>query len=220
VPAHRQDLGRAQNNLGSVLKHLGKPIEAERAHRDAVTIFEQLNAKNSRVPAYDQDLAKSLNNLATLLDDQDRIEEAKATHLAAIKIREKLIANHRGEPAYAMDLGNSYKNLGILLYRDKGQLQASIEWFDKSISVLEPVLAKQPRLANARQFLRNAHSGRAKALDMLRRHDEALKSWDRAIELSDRRDLSKYQDDRKRSMLLGLINRNPIWFLFSCWPVF
>ena len=36
----------------------------------------------------------------------------------------------------------------------------------------------------AKQFLRNSHRGRAIAYDRLRKHAEAVKDWDRAIELS------------------------------------
>jgi eukaryotic-like serine/threonine-protein kinase len=47
------------------------------------------------------------------------------------------------------------------------------------------VLKKKPQLAMGRQFLHNCHKNRALALDELRRHAEAIKDWDRAIELFD-----------------------------------
>src|SRR5262249_13603047 len=53
------------------------------------------------------------------------------------------------------------------------------------IQVLEEVLAKDRQQVTARQFLRNACWGRAQALDMLKRHTEAVKDWDRAMELDE-----------------------------------
>jgi hypothetical protein len=43
---------------------------------------------------------------------------------------------------------------------------------------------EQSRLVQAKQFLRNSHWGRALAYDRLKKPAEAVKDWDRAIELS------------------------------------
>jgi hypothetical protein len=45
-------------------------------------------------------------------------------------------------------------------------------------------VAKEPQQTRARQFLRNAHWGRAETLGKLGRHRDALADWDRAVELS------------------------------------
>jgi hypothetical protein len=47
---------------------------------------------------------------------------------------------------------------------------------------LEPVVAKEKRLVESRDAIRDAHAGRAKVLDRLGRHDEAAKDWERALE--------------------------------------
>jgi hypothetical protein len=68
--------------------------------------------------------------------------------------------------------------------RASGKAETSVEYFDKSIALLEPLVKHDPRLATERRFLRNAHLGRALALVELARHADAVKDWDRALELN------------------------------------
>jgi predicted Zn-dependent protease len=49
---------------------------------------------------------------------------------------------------------------------------------------LTPVHEKEPRDVTARLYLRNSHRGRVEAYNRLKKHAEALKEWDRVIELS------------------------------------
>src|SRR5262249_18494704 len=53
------------------------------------------------------------------------------------------------------------------------------------IETLDPVHRADPRFVTARQFLANAHQGRALSLTSLRRYADALADWDRAVELTD-----------------------------------
>ena len=86
-------------------------------------------------------------------------------------------------PQYRVDLGGSYCNFGILV-RNSGQPGESLEWFEKAIRTLTAVYEQDRRLVLARQFLRNSHWNRAMAYDRLRKFTEAIKDWDKAIELS------------------------------------
>ena len=65
-----------------------------------------------------------------------------------------------------------------------GRAGESLGWFDKAIATLAPVHRAEPRDVTAKQFLRNSHWGRARAYDQLQKYAEAVKDWDRAIELS------------------------------------
>jgi len=75
-----------------------------------------------------------------------------------------------------------YCNLGKLI-GDRGQLQASLDWYGNAIAILEPILGKNRRLAKARENLGNSYFNRALALAQLHRYADSLKDWDRAIEL-------------------------------------
>ena len=86
-------------------------------------------------------------------------------------------------PDYRVSLGGSYCNFGNLV-RNSGQPGESLQWFEKAIRTLSAVYEKDRRLVTAKQFLRNSHENRAMAYDRLRKFTEAIKDWDKAIELS------------------------------------
>src|SRR5207247_1908917 len=74
-------------------------------------------------------------------------------------------------------------------------------WYARAIARLEPVVQQDPRLFAERFALRMAHRGRAQALDNLGRHADALKDWDRAVELTDDTQLQAlFRFQRARSL--------------------
>ena len=85
-------------------------------------------------------------------------------------------------PEYQVDLGGSYLDLGGLV-RAEGRPADSLHWYDLAIRTLTPVYEKDPRAVRARLFLRKRHSNRAVAYDELKQYSEAVKDWDKAIEL-------------------------------------
>src|SRR5262249_2306014 len=85
-------------------------------------------------------------------------------------------------PEYAVGLGGSCCNLGHL-ERDQGRPEPALPLYDQAVKVLGTVLARDPRQAVAREYLRNAHWGRAVVLDRSSRHAEAVADWDRVLEL-------------------------------------
>jgi serine/threonine protein kinase/tetratricopeptide (TPR) repeat protein len=217
VPAYRQNLATSQNNLGNLLAGLGKSGEAAAAYYAALKIQEQLALDFPSVPEYRQELARSNNNLGLLLTNMGKRAEADAVHRAALKVQEQLAREFASVPEYEVDLGASYCNFGHLV-REKGETQAALDWFANAIGTLEPVLQREPRLVTARTFLRNAHWGRALALDMLQRHGAAVQDWDRAIELDDGEHKAEFQQSRTRSLILGGLNQDPVWPLLGSWP--
>jgi serine/threonine protein kinase len=199
VPQHRLELASSQNNLGIVLSKLGKRAEAEAAYRAALGIQERLAADFPAMPEYRERLAGMHNNLGSVLKNLGKVAEAEAAYRAAIAIRERLVADFPTAPDYAMNLSGSYANFGNLL-RDNGQAQASLDWYAKSITTLEPGLHSEQHLVKARQFLRNSHWGRATALTRLGCHAEALGDWDRTLELDS--GLDSYQLNIARAITL------------------
>ena len=108
--------------------------------------------------------------------------EAASGNREAIRLLEQLADDFPNVPEYGLGLGGAYCNFGILMH-ESGQPEAALSWFQKAIARLEAVLAREPRLVQAREFLCNSHSGRAHALDDLGRHAEAIRDWERALEL-------------------------------------
>ncbi len=183
VPEYRRGLAGAHNNLGLLLVAPGRVLEAEVQYRQALTIQEKLTADFPRVPLYRGDVALSHNNLGILLAGQGKRPEAEQQHRQALAIQEKLAADFPAVPQYRVELGGSCCNFGVLV-RDSGRPGESLEWFEKAIRTLTLVYEQDHRSVEAREFLRNSHWNRAMASDRLRKFTEAIRDWDRAIELS------------------------------------
>src|SRR5262249_12362832 len=74
-------------------------------------------------------------------------------------------------------------NFGHVL-RASGKGERALEWYAKAIANLKGVLQQVKIDPTAQSYLRNAHYGRARTLDDLKRHAEALADWDSAGERS------------------------------------
>jgi tetratricopeptide (TPR) repeat protein len=183
VPEYRQELARCHINRGILLRQLGQWPATEVAYRQALALQETLTAEFPTVPAYRQELARSHNSLCLPLANLGKWPEAEAECRQALALYEQLAADCPTVPEYRQELAASSTNFGHVL-RDQGEAEASLAWFAKAIALLAPLVQAEPRLVTERLFLRNAHWGRAQALDKLARHADAVKDWDRALALN------------------------------------
>jgi eukaryotic-like serine/threonine-protein kinase len=195
VPAYRQDLGSSHHNLGLLLAGLGKRPEAEYQYRQALTIKERLAADFPTVPEYRQGLATSHMNLGNLLKNLGNRPEAEQQYRAGLAIQEQLAADFPAMEDYQVTLAGSYCNLGNLV-REGAQPGESLPWYDKAIRTLLPICEKDRRLILAKEFLRNSHMGRARAYHDQHKYAEAVKDWDKAVELSPLQEQPKYRAAR------------------------
>ena len=74
-------------------------------------------------------------------------------------------------------------NTGNLI-NDGGKLAESLEWYNLAIRILEPIHSKEPRNQTATRYLRDGYLDRARTYDRIQKFAEAVKDWDRVIELS------------------------------------
>jgi serine/threonine protein kinase len=174
VSEYRFQLAGGHINLSVTLATQGRLGEARDAIDEAVALLKTLVADFPSVPRYRQDLASCFNNLAIVLEDLGQLKEAEAALRQAIAIREKLVQDFSEVLDHAVTLGSNYDNLSGLL-RDHGRVAASLEWSDKAVRILQPVVARESRHDFARDCLRTSHAGRARALDRLGRHAEAAR---------------------------------------------
>jgi tetratricopeptide (TPR) repeat protein len=98
-------------------------------------------------------------------------------------VQEKLVQAYPKALTFAFYLGENYWHLGML-FRDNGKLPAALDWYARAADTLGGVLKKQPRHAEAREFLGLVHVGRAAALKYLGRPADAAADYDRALELA------------------------------------
>src|SRR5262249_23199781 len=158
---------------------VGKRPEAEGQYRKALAIQEKLADDFPDVPEYRRHLSNCHNNLGNLLGLLGKRPEAKEQLGKALAIRQELDDEFPDVPAYQIVLGGSFCNFGHLVGAS-GRPSESLVWFEKAIRTLKAAYEQDRRLADAQQFLRNSHLGRAIAYERLRKYAEAVKDWDRA----------------------------------------
>jgi tetratricopeptide (TPR) repeat protein len=146
--------------------------------------LEPLAREYPTIAHYQQFLANTQNNLGLVYKSTRRWAEAEDALHRALTVRERVVREHPDGVEYAEELGGALCNLGNLL-RQRNQSEPALAWYSKAIRTLEEVLRRQSGRAQARQFLRNAHTGRAQALDALGRYGLALPDWDQAVALAE-----------------------------------
>ena len=219
MPAYRNHLAASHGNLANLRDFQGKYADAAAAYRAAQSLLKQLVDDFPSVPVYREDLARGHNNLAIHLESMGQREEAEAAHKTGLKIQEQLVADFPGVMEYTLELGRNYTLRGRMI-AGRGEPRESLEWYAKAIGILEISFNRESRLVTARQYLAKAHWNRAIALDVLRRHDDALRDWDRAIALSDGPDKADFEEHRLASSILGILRRESAWQLLWGLPKF
>jgi eukaryotic-like serine/threonine-protein kinase len=179
---YRADLASYYGILGVIAKDQGSWSEAEQALRSALEIAEGLVADFPNVSDYRSQLARAHNDLGTVLMHVGRRSDAEQQFRRALDIQIPLAVEFPSVPLRRLELSGTYVNLGNLFVDDQ-QAADSLDWYTKAVDLLAPLVASDPRLVAERLFLRNAHRGRAVALDLLARPAEAVKDWDEAIDL-------------------------------------
>jgi serine/threonine-protein kinase len=181
---YRHSLAGSQISLGNLLDVLGRPMEAEAAYVAAIAGFEKLSARFPEMPEYRHGLALGQLNLGDMFAGLGRSALAESAYRAAVIVQEKLCSDFPAVPDYSIALGGTYCNIGRLA-DVQGDATTAIEWYTKGVSRLTPVVAAEPRLASATEFLRNSHWGRARSLMQLKRMGDALSDWQAALQLDD-----------------------------------
>lgn len=200
VLEYQVDLANTHTNLGLLLSTMGKGKAALKELEAARDIYKKLPNAFLAAPQYQAQLATMHNNLGFVLDGLGKYVEARQELEITLALRRKLINTFPAVSRYQVQLCGTYCNFGNLI-RHEGKPADSLHWLDLAIRTLTPVHEKEPRDAWAKKFLRNSHENRALAYDELKKHTEAVKDWDRAVELSPKAEQPFYRLNRANSRL-------------------
>jgi serine/threonine protein kinase/Flp pilus assembly protein TadD len=170
--------------LGQLLASLGRRTEADAQLRQAVAVGEKPLPDPEGERQRPHLLALSRSRLGRLLAELGRWDDAETQCRQALAVQDKLVTESPDVHDNIVDRAESYATLGSLV-RDRGRPHEALDWYAKAVAALEPLLAKEQRLWVARDALREACAGRARALDRLHRHAEAAQDWERALEFDD-----------------------------------
>jgi tetratricopeptide (TPR) repeat protein len=196
MAAYQNGLGTTHYNLGLFLTEQHQPDEAARHYDKALAIQQRLADDYPEMTAYYQNLARTHSIRGVLLTKPGQWEKAEKHYRKAVTISQELADAFPSMIAYRVDLGGVCCNYANLLLVS-GRPGDSLTWYDEAIRVLSPV-QQDPRMATARHYLRNSHMGRAQAFEQLGRGVEAIKDWNRVIELSPPQEQLPYHIRRAR----------------------
>jgi len=207
MPEYQNEWVKSTINLVQLLNTLGKSSETEALYGNLLETMQKLADEHPAVPDYRYQLALAGVKRAILLADLGKVSEGELAFRRVLSVLEKLDAEFPDDPKYGRFLGGCRCDLANLLRRSKRSDQ-SLDGFGQAIAALEEVLRRFPDDAQARQFLLNAHSGRALALEDLKRYEEAIVDWTKALDLSGKGDRPSLRISRARAWAkAGMLER-------------
>jgi tetratricopeptide (TPR) repeat protein len=111
-PTPSQELGRASNNLGSLLAEQRRESEARELYHRAVQIHEGLARSHPQNREYRLELAKFYNNLAYLLREQGNFDLASRNNSQALAVIDEMA---RPAPSLGIEQADGHNLRGAIL---------------------------------------------------------------------------------------------------------
>jgi tetratricopeptide (TPR) repeat protein len=178
----RSDLAWCLHDLGSVLIESNHNEEALSVHRRAIDINRTLSHERPEDLPRRAALAENLNNLGlvTVVTHPSLAEEAFSEAANILEGLVKANDNRR----WLTSLCSVLNNLGNLARR-QDKADRAFECFERGLALLDDALSREPAETTLRYNALNLHGSRANLLATLGRHSDAVKDWDKVVELND-----------------------------------
>jgi serine/threonine protein kinase/tetratricopeptide (TPR) repeat protein len=178
APQYLVNVAVCQINIGNLFRAYKQPAKALSWYDRALPVLERLQKKDALDGLTRENLGSAHWNRGLALYDLKRYPEALAEFERAPPL-----ASRAQRRWMQQELAARQTIFGNLLLNQHRPAEA-LAWYDRALAVLEPLHKQAPDDDKIRRRLRDAHWGRARTLDDLKRHVKALPHWDRAVELS------------------------------------
>ncbi len=180
---HRTDVANLSRELGNFLSDNGKGEAGALLFPRAIENLGQLAAEFPSMPVYRQDLERCRRDFGKILGELKRPAEASEQFQKAVALGEKLVVDNPTVLGYQADLGLTYYYFATAL-RDTGSAAESLPWYGKAIQTLSSAYDRDRQMILTKNALYKCHADRARALDHLEQHADAIREWDQAIDLA------------------------------------
>ncbi len=195
VLEYRRDLGGLHRELGVMLTDSGDHEKGESEFPPALAYQSQLVAEFPSIPTYRAEQARTHRDYGKVLRLLKKRTEAEAQFGNAEALLEKLVADNPTVLPYQADLGLTYLFHGDV-YDSAVNRPTSLVWYEKAVRTLTTAHLTDPSQILIKYSLANSYAGRAAALGELNHPVEALKDWDKAVELAPANRLASYRARR------------------------
>ncbi len=183
ITRYQESLAGNLSGLATILVQLDKDEEAESLVQRALAIQEKLVLAHPGTARYRHELADTHGSMAGVFLSRKDFVAAERSYRESIRLHEQAVQASPENRDYALSLGGAWVNTGNLLLRALNRPGEALACYDQGVAVLDELRRKSETDPMPRLFQRNGHWGRADALGRLGRHADAVKDWDRAIEL-------------------------------------
>jgi serine/threonine-protein kinase len=178
----RRELGQICNNLGVLLKRLGRYPEAEKFIREALARRKELGDDFQKRPEFQQDLAGSYYELGTVLARMPgQRAQAEKTYQKALDIQEKLSKSDSENVEFIRARARTLNNLGILLKFSRPT--EARKAFEDAVALYEDVAGKDPRFPLYQRELARSINNLADFFGKSGQDPKAEKNYARALEI-------------------------------------
>ena len=181
-PVWQNQLAKAEHHMGDVFLLTERLTEAELHYSRAVEIRTRLIREHPENRGFQSYLAEDHVNLGLLYSNMKRPADAEASYKTAEDLLGPLVRDHPEEVDYALSLSGAFNNWGNLL-RGMGKLPEALQRETQAVDLAEAVLLQEPHHDTARTRAYSAHGARAQMYDALGRWADAVKDWERVVEL-------------------------------------
>jgi tetratricopeptide (TPR) repeat protein len=183
IPDYQRMLAQTYNDRGLYhYQRTGRFADAEADFFHSLTWRTKLASLDSPSPDDQRDVDYVLEHLAKVYADSDRFVDAQKAYRQAVDGLEKVTKAYPRISSYKQDLADSHRLLGAFLGKT-GHPGEALGEFNLALTILEPVSNSRSD-SYGREILAACHADRALTLSKyLGRHEDALRDWDRAIQV-------------------------------------
>lgn len=178
-----RSLGIACRDVGTVHGDRSRWLEAEIHYKRALAIHAQLVAADPANKKYREDQGNDLVDLAHLCKLLNRPDEAEATFAKAEGVLDVLAKENPAEIKFTYSLEGLYIAWSGFLGESGLRPKEALRLADLAVDLVQKALRLEPNRHVTRVHARLAHEKRATAYEALGRWAEAVKDWERVVEL-------------------------------------
>jgi tetratricopeptide (TPR) repeat protein len=180
VTEFQRDLANHHENIGSLLTHLGQPVEALQARQKALAIRQKLADANPTVTQFQLDLAGSHYSIAILLPKMGNPADALPPLRQALAIQQKVAGANPAVNAFQHVLAITHGMMGVLLSRT-GKPEDALLAFDKALPILQELTDANPATSGFQIARAWVHNEFGRLLGRQKRFAESLTALDAGL---------------------------------------
>jgi tetratricopeptide (TPR) repeat protein len=178
---YQEQMARCGSNLGLVLVALGRHVEGEGEHKQAISKYQQL--VHRAAPQYALGLIDARLMLAQLEADTGKAKDACDTDRRAVEECRLLIAANGHLPEYRRTMGRAANHLGIILSQ-LSRPEESLAFLNEAVEQREILLTEDPNREDYRVELGNTVLQRCLVLRSLNRVMEIATATEKLVHLT------------------------------------